>query len=293
MIQLHRLEGFYWVARTGGYSKAARAFPYPITQPAVHQQVKKLEQELGVGLFERVGKDRMQVTLAGQQLYDFCRPFFEQLPSVISRIESGNYGGRFHIRAQGIMLRHLLPSWLKRLSRKLNDLHIHLEEMTDFDLGPLKRGEADMVVAYVAGIPEGIASEQIASLYPFLVMPNQHPAARRKRRAVLEDFTSETFISYPSEHLAAMLQAQVLAAHGITPDHILSAGSADTIIGFVEAGLGFSLVPSLDPKGPRGRGIHSVPIELEDEFPVYAMWRLDTPENPILDAAIETAPKLV
>ena len=53
MIQLHRLEGFYWVARTGGYARAARAFPYPLTQPAVHQQVRKLEEDLGARLFER------------------------------------------------------------------------------------------------------------------------------------------------------------------------------------------------------------------------------------------------
>ncbi|MCA9321778.1 MAG: LysR family transcriptional regulator, partial [Planctomycetes bacterium] len=47
MVQIHRFEGFYWVALTGGYARAARAFPYPITQPAVHQQVKRLEAELG------------------------------------------------------------------------------------------------------------------------------------------------------------------------------------------------------------------------------------------------------
>ena len=56
MIQLHRLEGFYWVARSGGYARAARAFPYPITQPAIHQQGKKLETGLGVALRERVGR---------------------------------------------------------------------------------------------------------------------------------------------------------------------------------------------------------------------------------------------
>ena len=36
-LGLHRLEGFFWVARTGGYARAARAFPYPITQPAVRR----------------------------------------------------------------------------------------------------------------------------------------------------------------------------------------------------------------------------------------------------------------
>ena len=43
MIQLQRLEGFYRVARAEGYARAARSFPYPITQPGVHQQVKRLE----------------------------------------------------------------------------------------------------------------------------------------------------------------------------------------------------------------------------------------------------------
>jgi DNA-binding transcriptional LysR family regulator len=81
-VQIHRLEGFYWVARTGGFARAARAFPYPITQPAVHQQVKKLEAELGLGLFERVSKDRMQLTAAGDRVFRYIAPFFEQLPAV-------------------------------------------------------------------------------------------------------------------------------------------------------------------------------------------------------------------
>jgi DNA-binding transcriptional LysR family regulator len=83
MIQIHRLEGFYWVARTGGYARAARAFPYPITQPAVHQQVKKLEGELGVTLFERVGKSEMALTPAGIRLYEFVRPFYEGMAGVV------------------------------------------------------------------------------------------------------------------------------------------------------------------------------------------------------------------
>jgi len=47
-IPIARLEGFYWVARTGGYAAAARAFPDPLSQPAVFQQVRKLEDELGL-----------------------------------------------------------------------------------------------------------------------------------------------------------------------------------------------------------------------------------------------------
>jgi DNA-binding transcriptional LysR family regulator len=65
-----------------GYAAAARAFPYPLTQPAVFQQVRKLEDELGVRLFERVGKAELRLTAAGRQLYDHAAPFFERLPAV-------------------------------------------------------------------------------------------------------------------------------------------------------------------------------------------------------------------
>ena len=113
-IGIHRLEGFYWVARTGGYARAARAFPYPITQPAVHQQVKKLEEELGVSLFERVAKDRMAPTPAGQRLYDFVRPFFESLPSVVRSVQGGDYGGELRVTSSSLLLRHFVPPWIRR-----------------------------------------------------------------------------------------------------------------------------------------------------------------------------------
>ena len=65
-MNLQRLEGFYWVAIHESYAKAARAFPYPITQPGVHQQVRRLEQDLEVKLFERISRDRVVLTARGQ-----------------------------------------------------------------------------------------------------------------------------------------------------------------------------------------------------------------------------------
>ena len=71
-MNLQRLEGFYWVAKLQGYARAARSFPYPITQPGVYQQVRRLEDDLGVKLFERVGKDKVVLTPRGQ-LFIRCR----------------------------------------------------------------------------------------------------------------------------------------------------------------------------------------------------------------------------
>lgn len=291
MIQLHRLEGFYWVARTGGYARAARAFPYPITQPAVHQQVKKLESDLGVELFERVAKDQMKLTSSGQRLFEFVGPFFEGLPGVLRAIESGDYVGSLKLAAAGTMLRHLLPSWLKRLQKSRPGIQVELMELPDRQLDSLRRGDVDLIVDFIPEVPADIAVMRVATLRPFLVFPSTHPAAKKKRVKVA-DFAAETFISYPAGSLPQTLQMRALAAHDVTPLSTVSAQTADTILGIVESGLGYSLVPSLEATGPKGRDLVARPLSSPKvEFPVYAAWRKSTPENPILDAALEAAPK--
>jgi LysR family transcriptional regulator, benzoate and cis,cis-muconate-responsive activator of ben and cat genes len=290
MLQVQRLEGFYWVAFTGGYARAARAFPYPITQPAVHQQVKKLERELDMTLFERVGKDQMQLTPAGEYLYAFIAPFFRDLPAVTRTLQSHRYGGRLSIYAEPMMLRHLLPAWLKRVQKKRPEIHIDLRELTEVSVEELRSGKADILVAYLPDEHDDIATMQVATLHPFLVIPRDHRLASRSRIAVA-DLKDETFIAYHEDMIAHRLQLQALLTHGVQPERIITTSSADSILGFVESGLGYSLVPSLSPTGPKTRGIIArAMLAPKVEFPVVAAWRKDAPENPLLDTALECAP---
>ncbi len=291
MIQIHRLEGFYWVAKTGGYASAARAFPYPITQPAVHQQVKKLEQELDVSLFERIGKDKMQLTHAGVQLHKFFKPFYEGLPAVLRAVRAGEKSGELIIYAEPLMLRHLLPDWLRRLKQRCTDVQIDLRELSTTDVSPLRSGDADLLVGYLPNPPDDIATMKVASVVPFIVAHKDHPKAKRKS-FTLRDLKDDTFIAYNKDLVAHELQIQALALHGIEPASMMFSSAADTILGFVESGLGYSLVPSLASEGPKGTNLVAKPLlRPKLEFDVVAAWRKDTPENPILDAALETAPK--
>lgn len=289
MIQIHRLEGFHWVAKTGGYARAARAFPYPITQPAVHQQVRKLQEELGVDLFERVGKDRMKLTPAGARLHAFVEPFFERLPAVVRAVRSGEHGGDLHIHSEPLMLRRLLPRWIRRLERAFPDVHIELREMSTADLEPLRAGVADLVVGYLPELDDDIASQVVAILKPYLVAPADKCS---KSGPSLRALADQPFIAYHRNELAHDLQMQALAQNGVVPQRVMHVSSADTILGFVESGLGYSLVPALSNMASFGPGIAAKPLTRPKiEFPVVAAWRKDTPENKMLDAALETAPR--
>lgn len=291
MIQIQRIEGFYWVARTQGYARAARAFPYPITQPGVHQQVRRLETELGVRLFERVGKDRVILTPAGRALYEFVAPFLEKLPVVEQAIRAGLVGGTLRVHASGHVLRYLLPPWLRRIQSKHPAVNLELTEAKSPDLGPLRTGEADLLVDHLPEVPEDVRVQKLGLARAFVVVASHHPSLKGNRALRLSDLAEETFIAYGSDRRSRELQFQGLTLHGVTPKRILAADSAETILGFVAAGLGYSLVPSVLPGGPREVGVHAQALTRPaSEFPIYAAWRKSSASHPLIEAALALAP---
>jgi len=291
MLQIQRLEGFYWVAREGGYARAARAFPHPITQPAVHQQVKKLEGELGVSLFERVAKDRVVLTPAGVRLFEFVRPFFEGIPGLVRSLREGDYAGELRIETSNLLLRYLLPAWIRRLRKTHERMQVHVTESRHPELAGLRRGDVDLVVEHLYEVPDDIATMRVGVVRPFVVLPRGHRLAAKKR-IELAELSEDPFVSYTAPQRARELQHEALTRHAAAPPHLLSASTAEGILGLVEAELGWSILPWLGATGPRSKGVVALPLAAPTvEFEVVAAWRKDAPENPLLDAALETAPK--
>lgn len=290
MIDLHRLAVFHLVATHGGYARAARAAPYPITQPALHQQVKKLEVEVGTELLERVAKDRMRPTPAGERLLAFAAPFFRDLPAVVRGLRSGDYGGPLALQAEPLLIRGLLPAWLLALRRRHPAVELRIEELHRVDVAPLLVGRTDALVAFLPEVPDSIATQTVALLHPWLVVPRER-AASRTRPPRLAELLTLPFLAYPEGTRPRALQAEALGLKGVTPRELITLDTADSILGLVESGLGWSLVPSLDPRGPTGRRLAAYSLgRAARTFPVSLAWRKDAPANPMLDALIECAP---
>jgi DNA-binding transcriptional LysR family regulator len=285
-MQIARLEGFYWVARMRGYAAAARAFPYPLTQPAVFQQVRKLEDELGVRLFQRVGKAELRLTAAGRQLYDHAAPFFERLPAV-ERALKATPAHELRVAAEALILQQLLPAWIRRLQRREPDLRIDVCELASPDPTPVYRGEVDLAVAYFPGaLPAGLASRSVAMLSAFLVVPASSEMAHRPRVG-LRQLAHETFVTYNPGTIHHELQRRALARSGASPTRVISASTTEAILGLVGAGVGCSLVPSIDQASLSRSGVVARPFALgRGRFPVRAVWRASGPANPAVDIAL-------
>ena len=283
MIGLAQLEGFYWVARCQGYTRAARAFPYPITQPAVHKQVRKLERELGAKLFERVSRDRVALTPAGERLYEFAAPFFAGLPELVQQIDTATYGGKLRIETSGLVLRYLLPGWIRRLTRKRPDIEVSLTEHQIADPARVHSGKTDVLIDFLPDEPSNLSSRVVSAAHPFLVAPCGSLDVARLRTL--------PFVSYSPRLPHYGYQLKALERMSISPTRFLSAGSVDSILSLVRAGLGFSFVPWLGRSGPRLEGLASKRItKVEESFRIYAAWRKGSEDNPLLTALMAAAP---
>src|SRR5437016_5858735 len=100
----HQLELFYYVAKSGGVTRAAKQMPYGIQQPSLSTQVNALERDLGVALYER---RPFKLTRAGEELFKFVEPFFGKITEVREKIQGA---AQIRIGASPIVFRdHLSP----------------------------------------------------------------------------------------------------------------------------------------------------------------------------------------
>lgn len=290
-IQLHRLEGFYWVAREGGYAAAARAFPYPITQPGVHAQVRKLETDIGVRLFERVAHDRVTPTSAGAELLEFCAPFFEGLSAAIERAVHAKQVLR--IDAGQLELAHLLPPWIHKLRLTHEEVEVQLFERESPNFERLRSGQVDLAIDHFDEVPPDLESRVVGHHSVFLLSPAKNPTeapTKRVRKAspakVAETLGANPFVSFPSGSRERRMQLTPLQALGMKPDIRASASTVMGILSLVRAGLGVSLVPWPTQSGPLLEGVKTLRVDAEAEFPIHALWSKQRTELDAIHAAL-------
>jgi DNA-binding transcriptional LysR family regulator len=85
----------------------------------------------------------------------------------------------------------------------------------------------------------------------------------------------------------APLQVSWFCRSGAAPARVVSASTTEAILGLVAAGVGYSLVPSIDEASLRRRGVVARPFAPgRGRFPVRAVWRASGPANPAVDVAL-------
>ncbi len=234
----NQARAFLATAEEGSLSAAARALGQ--TQPTLSRQVAALEEDLGVTLFERVGR-ALSLTQAGLELLEH----FRAMGDAASRISLSASGqsqaveGQVSITATNVMATYHLPPVLQRLRETAPGIEI--EVIATNEVSDLRRREADIAIRHVRPEqPDLIAKlvgETIVHLYASTEFLDKHGRPKTAR-----DLSDAEFIGY--EHPERLLP--VLSSLGLSlsrRNFKLVTSSGTVILALLKQGLGISLLP--------------------------------------------------
>jgi DNA-binding transcriptional LysR family regulator len=214
-----------------------------VSQPALSRQIRALEIELGISLFDRVGRG-VRITSQGEDLLRHSRRLLTELGSLSERARSLKVGqaGLLRVGATPQVIENLLADFLAEYYRRHPLVEVELKEAGGGQLGDLlDRGEVELAI-----MPAGDARFEGRTLYPMLllaVLPEGHSLSRRPLLEVadLEDepllLLSRGFASH------AWFDAVCHMAH-VRPRVILESAAPQAIIALARTGHGIAVVPS-------------------------------------------------
>jgi DNA-binding transcriptional LysR family regulator len=246
MIRLHQLEGFYWTGLEGGYTRAAEAMPYPITEPAVYQQVRKLERTLGVPLVQQAKPRRTVLTPEGRALHDFIAPFFQQLPDLVERLKSRD-AARLALAVDGAIGFSVVVPALAALRAKRPRLEVRLVDRdSNAVLRAVETGEADLGLGVLVGSSPELRTEALLHVRVALCVPRTHALAT-KRTIARADMDGVPICVYERSNPGRQIVERAYREAGIRLCVAAEASSVETLRHLVAAGVAPAFVPVAAP----------------------------------------------
>lgn len=247
-MELRHLRYFVMVAEEGNVSRAAARLN--ISQPAVSRQLKDLEHELGVALFDR-GRNGLRLTEAGNFALAQARELLRQANSLQGSMQA------FTQQTKTMTLRigyipTALPGFLTRALRQFNADHQHvcveLEEMNPTrQEKALARAEIDVALLGTAcpDLAKKYRIETIREVPVVLALPDNHDGAG-DTAIDLSEMGAEKFLTLNEAAFPGRphMQADLFGQAEIDPPVVLKANSLGELLAHVGAGLGIALVPS-------------------------------------------------
>jgi DNA-binding transcriptional LysR family regulator len=246
-VRLHQLEGFFHVATHEGYARASAAIPYSISEPALHQQVRKLESALGgVRLLERAPGRRMVLTPPGRTLYRFIEPYFKQLPGIL-RTLSKNLGGTLVVATEPFYVEELCAPTLKTMIDNNSDIKVQLLELDRPQIiDVVSSGRVDIgVTVKMDDVPEGMAFEVIGELGLQLLLPPGSDFVKKRKPPTVAQLEGMSFVVYPEGTEGRLFTDTAKARSGASLNTVAEATSSAAMRALVSAGVGAAFVPAL------------------------------------------------
>ncbi|MGC7101361.1 LysR family transcriptional regulator [Amycolatopsis lurida] len=248
-MELHQLRYVAAVAEAGSFTAAAEALY--LSQPSLSVQIRKLERELGVALFERLGR-RVTLTTAGEAFLEHARPALFHLERAREEAVAVRdlHRGRLAIGALPSAGATLLPKVLADYRAAYPEVELRLIEhnvSSEFER-MVQVGELDLAVVRAPWDRPGITGRVLITEPMVAMLP---PGHRLTGRAELDlaELADDDFVGMQQGSGLRTLMETACRRHGFSPKVTVETEQLSVLCGMVRNGVGVSAVPRLVAAG--------------------------------------------
>ena len=238
-MELRELISFYHVARVRSVSKAARTLE--LGQPTVTTHLRKLEDEFGIILFDRI-KRPIQLTSEGVTLLELVTPVVTSVDALKTQMDYSERRGSFVVGAYPDLVTHHLPSGIQKFREDYPEVRIRLLARSYNPLIQLVRsGEIDL--AFCSSPPSDDTTLEFRELFKYntVLLTPPHHELLDGGPVKLEDIASFPLIlTAPDSQLRQRVE-QAFKSRGLSPDVVLALDDTVSMKRYVEIGMGIAI----------------------------------------------------
>ncbi len=218
------------------------------SQPGISKQIRLLEDELGIQVFERSGKHLTQVTPAGEHIIAISQEILARVESI--KAVAGEHThpemGTLNISTTHTQARYALPEVIRGFTKRYPKVSLHMHQGTPSQMAEaLAKGTANFAIA-----TEALHLYQDAVMLPCyywnrsIVVPKDHPLTQ-KSQITIEDLAAFPLVTYVFGFTGRSELDAAFNRVGLKPKVVFTATDTDVIKTYVRMGIGVGVIASM------------------------------------------------
>lgn len=256
-MKLQQLRYIYEVAQHGLNISATAADLYT-SQPGVSKQIRLLEDELGIQVFGRSGKNLTHITPAGQAIIEMAGRILDETDNIklAAKEYTDEATGSLSIATTHTQARYALPPVIGRFIRRHPEVQLHMHQGTPMQIAEMAaKGTVDFAIATEAmEFFEDLVMLPIYHWNRSIVVPCDHPL-RDVQPLTLEAIAEYPIITYVFGFTGRSRLDDAFNAHGLSPNVVLTATDSDVIKTYVKLGLGVGIIARMGYDAELDKGL--------------------------------------
>jgi DNA-binding transcriptional LysR family regulator len=246
-VQLQQLVYFVAVAETRHFTRAAERTH--VAQPSLSQQIRALERELGARLFSRA-RGNIALTDAGEALLPLARRILADADTARHEVQelAQLRRGRVRLGATPSVCTGLLPEVLREYHRRHPGIHLLVEEGGSRDLvRELATGSLDLalIILPLQSHDPALATTELLREELVVASAADSGPVDGQQRVRVRDLEGQPLVMFRRGYDLREFTVGACRAAGFEPTFAVEGGEMDAVLGFVEAGLGLAVLPSM------------------------------------------------